>query len=407
MTGRDPRSLPSASPTGSAIQDKTFTLLAPHTLKTVRAWTYERALPFWIAHGIDPLHGGPVELLEYDGAALKQVPATRRTRVCGRQLYVFSQAHLLGLPGALDAAHQVFSYMTTKLWMGADRGWCRTASAEGIPLDLTPDLYDFAFCLYGLAWYLEASGRQIALEYANQTLDLVENLFRHGSEAGFHNTFPPTLPRQQNPHMHLLEAVLKLQTVIPARHHIRIARELTDLFVQRLYQPQSKALPEFFTDGLQPIAEACGAIRIEPGHHFEWAWILAQHQLVTGEDHSGLIRDLVLTAEALGVCQTSGLTLNAVDHTGKQLDTQSRTWPNTERIKGWLGLYEVTGTSPWPQVESACSALFRFHLGPCVPEGLWVDAFTQDGRLQTATTPASTFYHILLAFCEILRLAPE
>lgn len=106
-------------------------------------------------------------------------------------------------------------------------------------------------------------------------------------------------------------------------------------------------------------------------------------------------------------CQTSGLTLNAVDHTGKQLDTQSRTWPNTERIKGWLGLYEVTGTSPWPQVESACSALFRFHLGPCVPEGLWVDAFTQDGRLQTATTPASTFYHILLAFCEILRLAPE
>ena len=382
-------------------------MLAPHTLRTIRAWTYDRALPFWIAQGIDPAHGGPVELFAYDGAVLKPVPATRRTRVCGRQLYVFSQAHLLGIPGALDAADQIFSFMIAKAWTGPEKGWCRTLTVEGAPLDLTPDLYDFAFCLYGLAWYFEASSRQIALEYANQTLNLVESLFRHGSKLGFHNTFPPTLPRQQNPHMHLLEAILKLQTVAPANRLTRIARELTELFAQRFYQPQLKALPEFFTDSLQPVAESSGAIRIEPGHHFEWAWILAQHQTLTGEDHSSLIHDLVLSAETLGVCPSSGLTLNAVDHTGRQLDTHSRTWPNTERIKGWLGLYEITGTSPWSQVESSCSALFRFHLGPCVPEGLWMDAFTQDGQLQTATTPASTFYQILLAFCEILRLAPE
>jgi mannose/cellobiose epimerase-like protein (N-acyl-D-glucosamine 2-epimerase family) len=39
--------------------------------------------------------------------------------------------------------------------------------------------------------------------------------------------------------------------------------------------------------------------------------------------------------------------------------------------------------------------------------GLWIDAFDASGQPVATAIPTSTFYHLFLAFAEILRIAPR
>ena len=378
--------------------------ISPILLEKIRSWVIDHALPIWIERGVNPAYGGPVEIFSLE-KPFPALDATLRTRVTGRQLFVFSWAHLMGAPGSLDAADQVFEFLTTRIWLGEGQGWCRTLSSTGQPLDVSLDLYDFSFCIFGLAWYYEASRKAEALNYALSTLELIEQKFRHPSGLGFYNAIPATYPRQQNPHMHLLEAVLKLNSVAPSEKLSTLASEIVALFYSGFYNFETGCLPELFTEDLQALKEDAGNFLFEPGHQFEWAWILAQHQMQSGVDHTDLIRRLVVGAEEMGVCKHSNLTFNIVDTGGRVLDPGSRTWPNTERIKGWLGLYEATGEHTWPHVESACKVLFDYHLGPAAPQGMWLDAFSNQRTVTAENVPASTLYHILLAFSEVLRLS--
>ena len=75
-----------------------------------------------------------------------------------------------------------------------------------------------------------------------------------------------------------------------------------------------------------------------------------------------------------------------------------------EGIKGWLALEEFTGVDASGAVQRSLDALFAWHLKHDVP-GCWHDAFDADGRPLTSTVPASTLYHVFLAFAEVLRLA--
>ena len=39
------------------------------------------------------------------------------------------------------------------------------------------------------------------------------------------------------------------------------------------------------------------------------------------------------------------------------------------------------------------------------PDGTWIDAFDGEGRPVVKSVPASTLYHVFLAFAEVLRTA--
>ena len=73
-------------------------------------------------------------------------------------------------------------------------------------------------------------------------------------------------PRRQNPHMHLLEALLALGWRAEADALVR-------LFHERFYDEKSGSLAELFDERWQPLATPEGRI-VEPGHNFEWVWLL-------------------------------------------------------------------------------------------------------------------------------------
>lgn len=379
----------------------------------LRAWLFDAALPVWITRGLDPIHGGPVESLNLAGSGPSDA-VFKRARVCARQIYVMSHAAILlredqgrsDLAAAARAsATDLFAHFQAAFWQGPDRGWLRTVSADGAPLDATPDLYDHAFALFALGWYHQATGDGAALELAYATLDLLEARFRHPQGLGFYHEVPPSLPRQQNPHMHLCEAALVLAQSGGQPRFVALADEMAALFTRHLVRMPEGILPEFYGPDWQPIAGEPGR-RVEPGHQFEWAWILAQHQKLVGTDHAPVIRALVTWAERHGVDPLTHVTFNAVRDDGVAIDRGSRIWPNTERMKGWIGASEIVGLDPWPAVEGSARLLLDRYLGPA-PRGMWIDSFDAQGAPDAATIPTSTLYHLFLAFAEALRIDPS
>lgn len=380
--------------------------LDPALREKVRSWMFDAALPFWAEAGRDRVHGGVIESLALDGRSPSGADF-KRTRVTCRQVYVFSHAHLLGWGPAAAAADHAYDFLVSRCWSEAAGGWVRLLTREGDVRDATLDLYDFAFALFALGWRHRATRDPGALALAHRTLDVIETRFRHPGGAGYHAALPPALPREQNPHMHLTEAALVLAESSGEERFAALANDLARLFRTRICRLPEGRLPEYFDDDWTPTAGEKGRW-VEPGHQFEWAWILAEHQRKLGGDNADAVRALVDFAEAKGVDPHTQVTFNRVREDGEPLDRGSRTWPNTERVKGWIGRAELSGASAAASqaVAGSTRLLFERYLDPA-PAGCWFDAFDAGGAPAASTIPTSTLYHVFLAFAEVLRASGD
>ncbi len=377
------------------------------TYDRVRSWSFETALPFWSMAGVDDIHGGFVEALAFDGTDA-EVPF-KRTRVTCRQVYVFAQAKLLGWETgtASRLINLGTDYLITKAWLGHDKGFARCLTRAGEILDPTPDLYDHAFALFAFAWGHRATGDTDYLIWAHRTLDFVETHLSHCDNTSFlHQTLAKGW-RLQNPHMHLLEAALAAFETSGDDRFAALAHKLAALFSEKFFDPRQGTLGEYFQQDWSPAPDEKGNL-IEPGHHFEWAWLLHQCQRLLGLDFNDTTRALVNFAEKHGVDPNSGAVFNIVQKNGAPVDQGSRTWPNTERIKAAVALYEQDGADPHPVFQSSTDLLFNQYLmskpGRNIPAGAWHDAYDRDGQVTSVNIPASTFYHLFLAFAEMLRV---
>ncbi len=361
------------------------------------------ALPWWAANGVDRAHGGYIEQMTLDGRDI--AAPFKRTRVTARQIYVFSHGYMLGFAKGADIARHGVDFLVSKTWNGPAEGFARRLTREGAMLDPTPDLYDLAFVLFAFSWFHKASGDRTARDWMHRTLDFIETHMRQPGGAGFLHESPPTGWRLQNPHMHLTEACLSAFETTGEKRFGDLARELADLFRTRFFDLESRTLAEYFTDDWSRAPGEEGRIT-EPGHQFEWAWILNSCRKLLGVDLSAEIRAAASFAEQYGVDKTSCATFNQVRDNGEPIDMGSRTWPNTERIKAAIALWELDGTDPSDIVRSSGALLLERYLAN-TPHGTWIDAFDAAGRPLVDTAPASTLYHVFLAFAEILRVSDE
>lgn len=364
----------------------------------IRSWMFDAALPFWGSAGLDKEHGGFLEELTLDGAPA-DIPF-KRVRVTCRQIYVFSHAAMLGWSEGEALAKYGYDYLVDKAWLGFDKGWARRLKRNGEVLDPTPDLYDIAFVLFALAWRYRQSKDADALERLHATLDFVDFHMRAPGGMGFVHQLPPEGPRLQNPHMHLLEASIAAYDATEDRRFLSQAEEIVDLFRRKFFD--GKTLAEYFTPDLKRIEGEQGR-SVEPGHQLEWAWILAQYQR---QSKTNLVKEataLVDFAERHGVDPQTQLTYDEVRDDGSPLRKSSRAWPNTERVKGNLALFELGVRDTRAEIAAAAKVLLQLYLA-VTPRGSWIDAFDANAQPLSKTAPTSTLYHVFLAFAEILRL---
>lgn len=364
----------------------------------VLSWLFDACFPLWASAGPDP-RGGFRERLTLEGAPIDD--AQTRVRVQARQTFVFAQAALMGWrrDTALDLVRRGAGIMLEGC-RRPDFLFGKMMRAGGGLADPQPDLYDNAFCLMALAWAARALGEGRLLDEADRTLAALDAQMAHPF-GGYLETLPKTLPRRQNPHMHLFEAALALHAADPSRGYLARADAIAALLQEKFLDAATGALREFFDDEWTPAAGPEGAI-VEPGHMFEWSWLLGGYAKAKGV--APLAAQRTLYAAALPFADARGLAPQTADRHGRIRDGSRRTWPQTEALKAHLATLEAGDAAAAARADLVLSSLFTDYLDG-VPKGLWRDHFDGDGRMLAQDAPASTGYHIVLALTEYVRVA--
>lgn len=366
-----------------------------------RAFLCDQALPLWSTTGRYD-NGCYVEHLDLAGAPVD--PGFTRTRVQARQLYVFCHSQLAGLGTFREQCDQSAEFFMRSAWLGPDAGWAKLIDTKGSVLDGNYDFYDVSFALFAIGWYYRLSADARCLELAHATLDYLDRHAAH-PDGGFRNDVASSLPRQQNPHMHLVEA---LNVWFEATGEARFAHQATriiDLFETRFVDPQSGALHEFFNDDWSRLDAPAGRI-VEPGHQFEWAWIIGHNGRITGQERHALMARLIDSATRAGYSSTSGLTIDQVDPEGRVISPHTRLWPQTESIKAALAAREFLERDTEDRIALTLDGLFARFLDTGPVPGTWIDHYDDAGAIIVNKIPASSLYHITLAFLDLLRLRP-
>ncbi len=374
------------------------TVLRAHA--ALRAWMLDHALPFWAGTGSDHPDGGFHERLALHDN--RPDPVAKRVRVQARQVYVYSHAAVLGWPGGLEAARHGWAFLRRA--GRADGHWARVLSPTGEITDATADLYDLAFVLFAMAWHLRAGGDPAIAGLARRTLGWVrETMAAPGG--GLHNAWPATPGhRQQNPHMHLLEAALALHEATGEAEYAAFAGELVALFRTRFFHAGTGTLGEFFDDALEPAPGEAGG-HVEPGHHHEWVWLLDRYARQVGPWHAEEAEALYDFAERHGHDAGRGLVRDVLGRDGAVRRGSFRLWPQCEAIKAHAAMLR-RGHDTAARIGGCTDALLRHYLSR-TPPGTWTDQLDEAGEPVPAHVPASSLYHLFMAHAELDGLARE
>lgn len=342
-------------------------------------WLRTAALPLWATVAVDPATGAFREALTLDG---RPDDPRRRARVQARQAFVFARAEAEGLPGGWRAvAERGFAWFTTHA-RREDGLFATTLDFAGRPTTAEPHLYEHAFILLALA----ALGREA------EALDVLERLqtFRH-PVGGFREAGDQ--PFQANAHMHLLEAAIAWADAGSDPAWRALADEITTLALKRFVDPETGALNEFFDADWRPLSGEAGAV--EPGHLFEWAWLLAQRPT---PERTATARRLYEAGQR-GVDADRHLVVNTLHADLSVRDAAARLWPQTEHLKAALAVGDEVAAL------QAANTLAAFLDTPV--RGVWRERMTAHGGFVAQSAPATSLYHLYIAIRELTRFAGE
>jgi len=355
----------------------------------LNSWLNDKAYPLWWKTGADHELGGFHEKIDQTG---RPVVLPKRARVQPRQIFSF------GLSPEWTEAVEFGRDFYLAHYLRPDGLFRTLVAPDGKPVDETPAFYDQAFALLGLNSLYRALGNEV--EHRDRARALIAKWIelRKHPAIGFEEDRPRKLPLCSNPHMHLLESCLAWREDDPQGPWKAIAGEIVELALTKFIDSRTGVLREYFDGDWNPMQGDRGRM-FEPGHQFEWAWLLMRWG--QGNATSVALR-LIDLAETHGVDQMRGVAINSLFDDFTPHDRSARLWPQTERIKAHCLAAEVTGKSDhWDKAELAARGLWQYLETPIT--GLWYDVLTEHDGFIIEPAPASSFYHITCAINELNR----
>lgn len=354
-------------------------------------WMRFNALPLWATMGVAG-DGGFHEAIDRAGVPVGDF---RRARVQARQAWVYSMAGQAGWAGPWRRLVKEGLDRFEETSRRSDGLYRTRVSTGGEVLDDTASLYDQAFVLLAFAAAAQAgveAGRMTARAQAlRQALaGLVHPGGGWREDAGH--------PFQANAHMHLLEACLAWEALEPGGAWSVMADEIVGLARRAFIESEGGFLREFFDADWRPAAGEAGTL-VEPGHQFEWAWLLTRWGRARADDWSaGAARRLYETG-LRGISPARGVAVDELDDRLAVRSARARLWPQTEWLKAALIL---EADLPPGHASRALKGL-RAYLEPT---GLWRDKLEADGSFVDEPAPASSLYHIAAAWVQLRESLP-
>ncbi|HVE07682.1 MAG TPA: AGE family epimerase/isomerase [Paraburkholderia sp.] len=352
-------------------------------------------LPMWRGPGFNEALGLPYEAVAGDGRT--PLPVTRyRAMACARQLFVFSQA------GAAAHAQRLFDMLLHYFQDHKRGGWFYSVDAQGAPLDTTKDLYTHAFVVFACAEYAARSGNRDARDTLLRTSELIETRFavRNGEPA--HGLLHAALSAdfatvtsslQQNPLMHLTEAWLAARDATGDAAFDSALERLGGAIARVFVHAPTGCIAELPL--VAQLQSEGAANRLEPGHQFEWFWLVRQAgaPLEASGLHEALERAFRF-AQQQGVDPATGGVAAALDESGRMQDATQRIWAQSEYLRALAVHGEAQTRALLPQ------QIARFSERFLRPQG-WFECKTPSGEVARDDMPSTTPYHLATAYAAL------
>ena len=353
--------------------------------------------------------------LEGKGTEWRAGPETALTMLTqARIVYTFLRCH------PEEKTLLFLDRMIQTFWDEDAKGWIRSCTPEGAPLDRTIDTYDQPFGLLALSEAyrackkLELGDRSVGdrimthiatsflRDLAFDTLEGLDRFARDPQGGGYWERRNGTTPspmvvypqyRRQNPHMHLLEAFLAWQEVDPPGPWMAHARELVELFRMRFRSPETGYLAEYFDDRWNLASGDAGRVR-EPGHQYEWVWLLDWYGRLSGDPSVRKEGEFLYRfAWEKGTDPEDGLAYAVVDDRGEVVDGGKLLWPQTEMLKAHGVMYRWTGDTRYRSIaEEAYRRIQRKFMRGESP--LFYNRLDRTGAPDPAPALSRLLYHL-------------
>lgn len=349
-----------------------------HTLKLISHEMQEELkgniLPFWMRRTVDTERGGFYGLISNDLNVNDKAP--KGGILNSRILWTFSAAYrLFNNQQYLDIAHHAFEFMSRHLWDKSYGGVFFMVDYGGAPCDERKHAYNLAFAIYGLSEYYRVTSRVEALEMAITIFNILEEHFKDKLEGGYIEAlardYTPMADirlsdkegddiKTMNTHLHVLEAYTNLLRVWKDDKLICAQRELVDIMLTHIIDPQNHRFKLFFDEKWRSSKSI-----ISYGHDIEGSWLLCEAADVLGDDllKKKVYDEAVNMAYAVmnkGVDNQYGGIY--YEETSGHLDDEKHWWPQAEAVVGFLNAYQITQDADFLEGAYKSWSFIKDHL---------------------------------------------
>ncbi|WP_421855334.1 AGE family epimerase/isomerase [Marinomonas sp.] len=367
-------------------------------LLSSQSFLFNELLNNWSRYGINKEKGYSYESMNHDWTS-NNVGRVRLLTQC-RQLYTFSHAcQIKNTPEWQAMLTPLFDFITSHYYI--DERWIFSLNDDLSIKDTQSDAYALAFILLSFSHYYRATKDDRALSYMKKThLFLLEKM--QAQSGGFYESYPvdSTQIRRQNPHMHLLEGYVAAFETTQDKDYKEAIQSLLSLALEHFYHKDTKTLREFFSTDWSLDAKT--GHQVEPGHHFEWVWLLYQaNKILPNSDYTDLAQNLWRVAARHGLAENGGI-YNQIDgNTYQPLDQEKRIWPITEYLKA-ITVMPIGKEEKIDRLEKAINYAQQHYF---LPNGRWNEYLNEDNTPKDFPLPGTSSYHIFLGLTEVIAWA--
>lgn len=376
----------------------------PSSIDAYCAHIHKVALPVWLSQGYSERDGLFAERLDFEGRTIGNVP--HRAMVQARQIYVYSHAALSGIfPAGGDSALRAMDNLLSKYDDVGDveKGLCFSIGRHRDVVSPVRDSYTHAFILLALATTYQLSGAPRFRNAIEKTTHFVENRLVDRHFSGLHDQHPPSRKlKSQNPLMHLLEAYLAVHEAWPDGGFLDRASDIVLHFRKKIWMEDLGVLAEYYHEDWSQLERHSDDAFFEPGHQFEWAWLLQWYGALSGTDQSAIANALWASACRYGL-KDARLCYDEVSLSMNVRKPSHRLWPHTEGAKIAAVRADAGLPDGLPIAKNMASSLNDIFLQRPF-EGGWIDRVDGNAQPIVDFVPASSLYHLYSASVALMPL---
>ena len=331
-------------------------------------------LPFWMNKMEDNEEGGFYG--QITGEDELKPEASKGAILNARILWTFSSAYrLLKKPEYLETATRAKRYLIDRFYDPQYGGIYWELDYKGNPLDTKKQIYAIGFAIYGLSEYARATGDEEALAYAQQLFDVIEQHSFDSEQNGYVEALTrdwqpiedmrlsdkdENEKKTMNTHLHILEPYTNLYRVWKDERLERQLRNLIEVFITRILDPQTGHLNLFFEE------DWTNKYRIYSyGHDIEASWLIHEAALVLGDPE--LLKRIEPIIIRIAQAADEGLNPdgsmiyeNFLDK--QKIDRELHWWVQAENVVGHINLYQHFGDTEALDTAARCWEFIKTKL---------------------------------------------